>query len=58
MCDVDLPLPSMDKQAAIIKIFSVLEKRKKLNAKLIEIQDIFPPTIMQGVRSGLVMSVR
>lgn len=58
MCEVDIPLPSMDKQAAIVKIFSVLEKRKKLNVKLIEIQNTFPSAIMQGVRSGLVKSIR
>jgi restriction endonuclease S subunit len=58
MCEVEIPLPSIEQQEAIVKIFSVLEKRKVVNRQLNEILEIFPPTIMQGVRTKQIKSMR
>ena len=58
MCSVSLPIPSLANQEAIVNIFRALEKRKEMNQIILDMLNTFPPTIMQGVRSGLVKSVR
>ncbi len=43
MCEVKLPIPSIEKQQAIVKIYHVLEKRKQINEQLkAKIKDICP----------------
>jgi type I restriction enzyme S subunit len=58
MCSVSLPIPSLARQEAIVNIFRALEKRKEMNQIILDMLNIFPPTIMQGVRNELVKSVR
>jgi len=49
MCEVKLPIPSIEKQQAIVKIYKVLEQRKQINEQLkAKIKDICP-VLMRGV---------
>lgn len=50
MCDVMLPIPSIEKQQAIVTIYHTLETRKKLNEKLKETLQPLCPILMKGVR--------
>lgn len=50
MCDVMLPIPSIEKQQAIVTIYHTLETRKKLNEKLKESLQPLCPILMKGVR--------
>lgn len=50
MCDVMLPIPSIEKQQAIVTIYHTLENRKKLNEKLKESLQPLCPILMKGVR--------
>lgn len=50
MCDVILPIPSIEKQQAIVTIYHTLETRKKLNEKLKESLQPLCPILMKGVR--------
>lgn len=50
MCDVMLPIPSIEKQQAIVTIYHTLETRKKLNEKLKESLQPLCPILLKGVR--------
>lgn len=50
MCDVMLPIPSIEKQQVIVTIYHTLETRKKLNEKLKESLQPLCPILMKGVR--------
>ena len=50
MCNVQLPIPDIEKQKAIVTIYHTLETRKKLNEKLKESLQPLCPVLMKGVR--------
>jgi len=49
MCDVYLPIPSIEKQNAIVTIFHTLETRKHINEQLEESIKPLCPVLMKGV---------
>jgi len=53
MCNVELPIPSVDEQRSIVAIHHVLETRKRLNERLKETIRPLCPVLMQGVIKGL-----
>ena len=55
MCNVKKPIPSIEKQKAIVNIHHVLEKRKKINEKLKNRLKSICPILMRGVVEGKVI---
>lgn len=53
MCDVKLPIPSIEKQEAIVTIYHTLETRKRINEKLKESIKPLCPVLMKGVVKGI-----
>lgn len=53
MCNVELPIPSLDEQKAIVAIHKVLEERKEINDKLKMLIQPLCPTLIQGIKLGL-----
>ena len=53
MCDVKLPVPSMEKQEAIVTIYHTLETRKRINEQLKESIKPLCPVLMKGVVEGM-----
>ena len=53
MCNVELPIPSIDEQKAIVAIHHTLEARKKINTKLKEVMRPLCPVLMKGVTNNL-----
>lgn len=49
MCDVEIPIPTIEKQKAIVAIHNVLEERKKINEKLKSSIQPLSPILIQGV---------
>ena len=49
MCNVKLPIPTIDKQAAIVTIYHTLETRKRLNNELKESLKPLCPILMKDV---------
>lgn len=49
MCDVKLPIPSIEKQEAIVTIYHTLETRKRINEQLKESIKPLCPVLMKGV---------
>ena len=55
MCDVRLPIPSIEKQEAIVTIYHTLETRKRINEQLKESIKPLCPVLMKGVVEGMEM---
>src|SRR5690554_148619 len=55
MCDVKLPIPSMEKQEAIVTIYHTLETRKRINEQLKESIKPLCPVLMKGVVESMEM---
>ncbi|MBJ2110607.1 restriction endonuclease subunit S [Proteus terrae] len=53
MCDVKLPIPSIEEQKSIVAIHHVLETRKSINERLKEMIRPLCPVLMQGVIKDL-----
>jgi type I restriction enzyme, S subunit len=49
MCDVKLPIPSIEKQEAIVTIYHTLETRKRINEQLKESIKPLCPVLIKGV---------
>lgn len=49
MCNVHLPIPSIEKQEAIVTIYHTLETRKRINEQLKESIKPLCPVLMKGV---------
>lgn len=49
MCEVKLPIPSIEKQEAIVTIYHALETRKRINEQLKESIKPLCPVLMKGV---------
>ncbi len=49
MCDVHLPIPSIEKQKAIVTIYHTLETRKRINEQLKASIKTLCPVLMKGV---------
>ncbi len=49
MCNVELPIPSIEKQKAIVTIYHTLETRKRINEELKEMIKPLCPVLMRGV---------
>lgn len=54
MCDVKLPIPSIEKQEAIVTIYHTLETRKRINEQLKESIKPLCPVLMKGVVEEMV----
>src|SRR5690554_2146259 len=55
MCDVKLPIPSIEKQEAIVTIYHTLETRKRINEQLKESIKPLCPVLMKKVVEGMEM---
>lgn len=55
MCDVKLPIPSIEKQKAIVTIYHTLETRKRINDQLKESIKPLCPVLMKGVVESMEM---
>ncbi len=55
MCDVKLPIPSIEKQEAIVTIYHTLEIRKRINEQLKASIKPLCPVLMKGVVEGMEM---
>jgi len=55
MCDMKLPIPSIEKQEAIVTIYHTLETRKRINEQLKESIKPLCPVLMKGVVEGMEM---
>ncbi|MEX2411524.1 MAG: restriction endonuclease subunit S, partial [Candidatus Paceibacterota bacterium] len=55
MCDVNLPIPSIEKQEAIVTIYHTLETRKRINEQLKESIKPLCPVLMKGVVESMEM---
>lgn len=55
MCRVKLPIPSIEKQEAIVTIYHTLETRKRINEQLKESIKPLCPVLMKGVVEDLKM---
>ena len=53
MCDVKLPIPSIEKQEAIVTIYHTLETRKCINEQLKESIKPLCPVLMKGVLESM-----
>ena len=49
MCAIKLPIPSIEKQEAIVTIYHTLETRKRINEQLKESIKPLCPVLMKGV---------
>lgn len=52
-CEIQIPLPSMEQQKAIVKIYHTLETRKKINQQLKDTIGPLCPVLMKGVVDNL-----
>ena len=52
-CEIKIPVPNIEKQQAIVKIFHTLEARKKLNNTLKEHINKICPILVKGVRGDI-----
>lgn len=52
-CEIKIPLPSIDEQKAIVKIYHTLETRKKINEQLKNSIKPICPILMKGVVDNL-----
>lgn len=52
-CEIQIPLPSMEQQKAIVKIYHTLETRKKINQQLKATIGPLCPVLMKGVVDNL-----
>lgn len=52
-CEIQIPLPSMEQQKAIVKIYHTLETRKKINQQLKDAIGPLCPVLMKGVVDNL-----
>jgi len=55
MCTIKLPIPSIEKQEAIVTIYHTLETRKRINEQLKESIKPLCPVLMKGVVEGMEM---
>lgn len=55
MCDVKLPIPSIEKQEAIVTIYHTLQTRKRINEQLKESIKPLCPVLMKGVVESMEM---
>ncbi len=53
MCRVKLPIPSIEKQEAIVTLYHTLETRKRINEQLKESIKPLCPVLMRGVVEGM-----
>lgn len=53
MCNVKLPIPSIEKQEAIVTLYHALESRKRINEQLKEMVKPLCPVLMRGVVEGM-----
>jgi type I restriction enzyme S subunit len=53
MCNIKLPIPSIEKQEAIVTIYHTLETRKRINQQLKESIKPLCPVLMKGVVESL-----
>lgn len=53
MCDVHLPIPSIEKQEAIVTIYHALQTRKRINEQLKESIKPLCPVLMKGVLESM-----
>ena len=53
MCDVELPIPSIDEQKAIVAIHKVLDERKKISEQLKSVIQPLCPVLIRGVLQDL-----
>ncbi|HYX07261.1 MAG TPA: restriction endonuclease subunit S [Bacteroidales bacterium] len=53
MCDVKMPIPSIEKQEAIVTIYHTLETRKRINEQLKESIKPLCPVLMKGVLESM-----
>ncbi len=53
MCEVKLPIPSIEKQKAIVTIYHTLETRKRINEELKGMIKPLCPVLMRGVVEGM-----
>lgn len=53
MCAIKLPIPSIEKQEAIVTIYHTLETRKRINEQLKESIKPLCPVLMKGVVEGM-----
>lgn len=53
MCQVKLPIPSMEVQKAIVTIFHTLQTRKRINEQLKDTIKPLCPILMKGVMDGV-----
>ena len=58
LCDVMLPVPSLEKQEAIVKIYHTLETRKKINEILKESLQPLCPVLMRGILDDIANNVK
>jgi type I restriction enzyme, S subunit len=57
MCDVKLPIPSIEKQEAIVTIYHALQTRKRINEQLKESIKPLCPVLMKGVVESMEMQI-
>jgi type I restriction enzyme, S subunit len=57
MCNVNLPIPSIEKQEAIVTIYHTLETRKRINEQLKESIKPLCPVLMKGVVESMEMQI-
>lgn len=55
MCNIQMPIPSIEKQEAIVTIYHTLETRKRINEQLKESIKPLCPVLMKGVVEDLKM---
>lgn len=53
MCNIKMPIPSIEKQEAIVTIYHTLETRKRINEQLKESIKPLCPVLMKGVVEGM-----
>ena len=53
MCNIELPIPSIEKQQAVVAIHHALETRKEINEKLKDAIRPLCPVLVRGVIQGL-----
>jgi len=55
MCNIEMPIPSIEKQKAIVTIYHTLETRKRINEQLKESIKPLCPVLMKGVVESMGM---
>lgn len=58
MCDIKMPIPSIEKQEAIVTIYHTLETRKRINEQLKESIKPLCPVLMKGVVESMENTVK